>query len=169
MTDKAAFRRRLLGGGLLSLVMAVGLAVALEPTTPTAWLPVAWIGIGGLALLTAAGLERLPLGVVTIGWPRVAAVGLGILALGSSTFGFVQLLTEASSLSLIYAASHSSPRWRSLSSRSSVSSAVSDWTKRRSPSSRPGVGTGQHDAYFLSHLQKVNKYHYILSAITFKR
>ncbi|OVE85310.1 hypothetical protein [Natronolimnobius baerhuensis] len=103
MTDKAAFRRRLLGGGLLSLVMAVGLAVALEPTTPTAWLPVAWIGIGGLALLTAAGLERLPLGVVTIGWPRVAAVGLGILALGSSTFGFVQLLTEASSLSLIYA------------------------------------------------------------------
>ncbi|NGM68122.1 hypothetical protein G6M89_03695 [Natronolimnobius sp. AArcel1] len=103
MTEKDAFRRRLLGGGLLSLVLAGGLALSLEPTELLTWLPTAWIGTGGLALLIAASVERLPLGVTTIGWPRIAAVGLAILALGSSTFGFVQLLTGASSLSLVYA------------------------------------------------------------------
>ena len=93
VTDKENVRRRLVGGGVVSLViLAILLLVVGTPTTVAAAAPFAWLAVGGLALLLAGQLERLPLGVVTVGWPRVAGVGLAVLALGSSVIGFGQLL-----------------------------------------------------------------------------
>ncbi|SDR15097.1 hypothetical protein [Natronobacterium texcoconense] len=102
MSDKEEVRSRLVGGGVVTLVIVGLLAVLIGvPTRGAELLPLAWLGGGGLALLLAGRYERLPLGVVTVGWPRVAAVGLGILAVGSSTFGFLQLLANPSMLGLL--------------------------------------------------------------------
>ncbi|MEY7848779.1 hypothetical protein AB7C87_06190 [Natrarchaeobius sp. A-rgal3] len=96
MTDTEDVRRRLVGGGAISAGGVVILVVlAGVPTTPAEAIPVVWIGVGGVLLVLSGRLERLSLGVTTVGWPRVGAVGLAILAVGSSTVGFVQLL-EAS-------------------------------------------------------------------------
>lgn len=104
MTDKDTLRRRFLGGGLLSLVVAGVLVFVLGvPADPVAWLPIAWLVVGGAALLVAGARERLPLGVTTVGWPRVAAFGLGVLAIGSSTFGFLHFLEGGGALGLLNA------------------------------------------------------------------
>ncbi|AFZ73298.1 hypothetical protein [Natronobacterium gregoryi] len=102
MSDKERVRRRLVGGGVVTLVM-VGLLAILTgvPTRGVDLLPFAWLAAGGVALLLAGRYERLPLGVVPVGWPRVAAVGLAILAVGSSTLGFLQLLANPSMLGLL--------------------------------------------------------------------
>ncbi|MWV38322.1 hypothetical protein [Natrialba sp. INN-245] len=96
MTDTEDVRRRLVGGGVIAAGSVVVLVVlAGIPTTLAEAVPVVWIAVGGGMLILAGRLERLSLGVTAVGWPRIGAVGLAILALGSSTVGFVQLL-EAS-------------------------------------------------------------------------
>ena len=105
MTDKRSLRRRFVGGGVVSLLMA-GVLVALSgsPTNPAALFPVAWLVAGGGALLLAGRRERVPLGVGTATWPRVGAFGLALLALGSSTIGFLQLLEGPAGLGWLNAA-----------------------------------------------------------------
>lgn len=94
MTTKRSLRRRFVGGGVVSVLLAVVLVALSEgATTPAAVVPIAWLVAGGGALLVAGRTERLPLGVTTVGWPRVAAVGLAVLSIGSSTIGFLQFLT----------------------------------------------------------------------------
>lgn len=102
MTDKESVRRRLVGGGVVSMAMAAVLVLVVgAPATLAEALPFAWLAGGGLALFAAGWRERLSLGVATVGWPRVAALGLAILAAGSSTIGFGLLLTGSGALSVL--------------------------------------------------------------------
>ncbi len=104
MSTKQSVRRRFLGGGFVSLAIAGGLFVAFgAPTQLEDLLLLSWLAIGGLALVVAAAVERLPLGVVSVSWPRIGAVGLAVLALGSSTVGFVQLLEVSGWVGLLNA------------------------------------------------------------------
>ena len=91
MTTKQSLRRRFLGGGVASLATAVVLVV-LGDSTAVSLLPAAWLAVGGGALLVAGRRERVSLGAATVSWPRIGAFGLAIIALGSSTLGFLQLL-----------------------------------------------------------------------------
>ncbi|SFB83971.1 hypothetical protein SAMN05444422_102321 [Halobiforma haloterrestris] len=105
MTRKEDVRRRLAGGGAVSIAIAGLLVLAVgTPTAPTEVLPFAWLVVSGAALLAAGRLERLPLGVVAVGWPRVAAVGLAMLSIGSSTLGFGRLFTASDIFGLAQAA-----------------------------------------------------------------
>ncbi|ELZ01548.1 hypothetical protein C482_07229 [Natrialba chahannaoensis JCM 10990] len=84
-------QRRLLGGGLVALLVAAGLLTLDGAGATLNQFIVGWLAAGG-ALLVVAGLQtRFPLGVVTLGWPKLAAAGLAILSIGSSTVGFLQL------------------------------------------------------------------------------
>lgn len=104
MSDKESVRSRLVGSGVVTLVL-VGLLVLVAgvPTRAPEQFLIAWLAVGGIALLLAGRYERLSLGVASVGWPRVAAVGLAILAVGSSTIGFLQLLAAPSTLGLLQA------------------------------------------------------------------
>ncbi|WP_049927708.1 hypothetical protein [Halopiger goleimassiliensis] len=105
MTDKESVRRRLVGGGVVSIgMLALLLVVVGAPATVPEAIPFAWFGVGGLALLVAGRRERVSLGGTSVGWPRVAGVGLAVLALGSSVLGFAYLLVAPDAWSLLRAA-----------------------------------------------------------------
>ncbi|THE63933.1 hypothetical protein D8Y22_15910 [Salinadaptatus halalkaliphilus] len=105
MHSRDRIRRTLAGGGALTLAMVVVLlAIADVPTAPAQLLPIAWFGVGGALVILAGRRDRLSLGTVRVGWPRVAAVGLALLAIGSSTLGFVQLLVGTGGWGLAQAA-----------------------------------------------------------------
>ncbi|MFP8951591.1 hypothetical protein ACLI4Z_01285 [Natrialbaceae archaeon A-arb3/5] len=93
MSDTSGIRGNLVGGGVVTLGMVVVLIGATGvPTGAADLLPVVWFTVGGVLLLAAGRLDRFPLGVTSVGWPRTAAVGLAILAAGSSALGFLQLM-----------------------------------------------------------------------------
>ncbi|RQG86913.1 hypothetical protein EA462_14735 [Natrarchaeobius halalkaliphilus] len=88
--------------GVVTGLLAGGLVVlsgGLETTGERAM--ILWLAVAGGALFVAGVRERFPLGVVTVGWPRVAAFGLALLALGSSVIGFTQLFTGPSGLGIL--------------------------------------------------------------------
>ncbi|OIB58294.1 hypothetical protein [Natrialba sp. SSL1] len=88
----ATLQRRLLGGGLVALLVAAGLLTLDGAGDTLTQFIMGWLAAGG-ALLVIAGLQsRFPLGVATLGWPKLAAAGLAILSVGSSTVGFLQLI-----------------------------------------------------------------------------
>lgn len=99
----STLQRRFLGGGLVTLAVAVGLPVLGGLTTAIDLFLVSWLAVGGVFLVVAGTQNRVPLGIATVGWPRIAAVGLAVLSLGSSSFGFMQLLTSPSGWGLLNA------------------------------------------------------------------
>ncbi|RQH01926.1 hypothetical protein [Natrarchaeobius oligotrophus] len=99
---KETIRHGFAAAGFVTILLAAGIVVLSGglPASGTAWL-IGWFVAAGLALLVAGLRERLPLGVTTVGWPRVAAVGLALLAIGSSTVGFATLLSGPSGFGLV--------------------------------------------------------------------
>ncbi|ADD04847.1 uncharacterized protein Nmag_1267 [Natrialba magadii ATCC 43099] len=94
-------QRRLLGGGLVALLVAASLLTLDGAGATLNQFIVGWLAAGG-ALLVVAGLQnRFPLGVATLGWPKLAAAGLAILSIGSSTVGFLQLFVAPAGLGLL--------------------------------------------------------------------
>lgn len=97
MSDrKDRLRRGFLGVGVVTLVLALGIVVLAGPTPVTAAL-FGWLAVGGCLLVAAGSRER----IAGVGWPRIGAVGLAVLALGSTTLGFTQLLAGAGGWTLL--------------------------------------------------------------------
>ncbi|RQG91023.1 hypothetical protein [Natrarchaeobius chitinivorans] len=102
---KDTVRRGFAAAGFVTILLAGGIVVFWGGlSAPGAAWQIGWLVIVGLTLFAAGVRERLPLGVRTVGWPRVAAVGLALLAVGSSTVGFATLLSGPSGFGLLTAA-----------------------------------------------------------------
>jgi hypothetical protein len=89
--QKETVRRGFVGAGVVTALLAVGFVI-FAGTTPIATAMFGWLATVGVLLFAAGVRERVSLGGATVGWPRIGAVGMAILALGSTTLGFVQLL-----------------------------------------------------------------------------
>lgn len=88
---KETVRHGFAGAGFVTVLLAVGFAV-FAGLTPFSLGMIGWLAAAGVLLFVAGVRERLSVGGATVGWPKLGAVGMALLALGSITLGFVQLL-----------------------------------------------------------------------------
>ena len=89
---KRVVRHGLAGGGFVTLLLAASFLVLGEPTRPATIALVVWLVAVGGSMLAAGTRERVSIGAVTVGWPRIAAVAIAMLAVGWAAVSAVGLL-----------------------------------------------------------------------------
>ena len=92
--QKRVIRHGLVGGGFVTLLLAVSFVAVLGvPTSLEMVGVVGWLAAVGVIMLAAGRWERILLGSTTLEWPRVAGIAIGLLAVGWGVVSTASLLT----------------------------------------------------------------------------